>query len=788
MYFRILKKDLKRNRAMNIILLVFVLLSATFVSSSANNILTIINARDDFFEMAGMSDYVVMTKGTEADELDELLGTIKLADSYNVEPLIYLSADDAEINGEKIEQASNLTLYSFEKASLTYFTQDDKPVEDMESGTVYLPVKIKSLNDVEVGDTFTVTLGETKKELTVAGFIKDALLGSNNVGSTRCVISYADFTQIYSEPIVKEELRAGALGSIETEDAKAFAAELMDTGLSTVLVADSDLMAMMYVIDMAVAGVFLAVSICLVFIAIVVLRFTINFTLSQEFREIGVMKAVGLPNRKIRGLYTAKYFAISVVGAVLGLAAGIPFGNMLLKRASQSMIITGSRHYLINVICAALVVIVVMIFCWAGTKKVKKLSPVSAVRDGSDGERFSKKSPLSLAKGRMRPVSFLSLNDILSDAKRYITMITAFTLCLVMTIIVINTINTLKSDELVAFFGTAESDVYMVDSTYVDYFMENGRENFRRDLKEIEKTLDEEGMPGHAFGEILFFSTINAGENSYAGMLNQGTGVTAADYVYSEGSAPQNPGEVAITTKVAEALDVTIGDTLTYTDMDEQREVLVVGMFQSMMNMGNGVRLHENAEINYAQAAGFNAYQITFDDNPDKKELERRMQRLEEIYPECRIMDGGEYADYFTASAKMVESIRNLLVPVMVIICMLIAMLMERSFIAREKGQIAMLRASGFTKSFVVRWHVLRMGVVLIISTVLGIALSTPATQLLITPVFRMMGADFIEYKIVPLEAYVIYPLILMCATLIAVFIAAQGTRKITASQTSSIE
>ena len=367
-------------------------------------------------------------------------------------------------------------------------------------------------------------------------------------------------------------------------------------------------------------------------------------------------------------------------------------------------------------------------------------------------------------------------------------MTVAFALCLIMTIIVINTINTLKSDSLVSYFGTVESDVYMLDTTYVDYFEENGRDNFRRDLKEIEKTLKKEGMPGHAFGEILIFSTLNAGDNSFAGMLNQGTGVTADDYVYYEGTAPQNPGEVAITSKVAKELGVTIGDTFTYTDMDEKREVLVVGMFQSMMNMGNGVRLHEDAEINYAQAGGFNAYQITFDDNPDKDELEKRMKRLEEIYPECKIMDGGEYADYFTASSKMVESIRNLLVPIMMIICMLIAMLMERSFIAKEKGQIAMLKASGFSKGFVVRWHVLRMGIVLLLSTVIGIALSVPATQLLITPIFKMMGADFIEYKIVPLEAYVIYPLILGEATLAGVFIAAQGTKKITASQTSSIE
>jgi len=435
-----------------------------------------------------------------------------------------------------------------------------------------------------------------------------------------------------------------------------------------------------------------------------------------------------------------------------------------------------------------MVVAIVMIFCWGGTKKVGTLSPVAAVRDGSQGERFSKKSPLSLAKSRMRPITFLALNDILSSVKRYATMIIAFTLCLIMTIVVVNTINTLKGEGLVTYFGTAESDVYLVCANYVDYYQENGRNNFRRDLEKMEKVLDEEGMNGHAFGEILLYTTVSAGENSYAGLLFQGTGTTADQYIYSEGTAPQNADEIAITSTVAEALEVTIGDTVTYADMGQEREVIITAIFQSMMNMGNGVRLHEDAEINYTQAAGINAYQITFDDNPDAEELERRMKRLEELYPDYRVMTGGEYADYFTNSAKTVESVRNLLVPLLVIICAFIAVLMERSFIIKEVGQIAMLRATGFTKGMIVRWHTLRMAFVLLISTVLGMLLSTPATQLLITPVFRMMGADSIKYQIDPLDAYVIYPGILICATLAAVFLTAQGTRKITASQTSSIE
>ena len=68
MYLNILKKDLKRKKAMNVILLIFIILATMFVSSSVNNILTISTALEDYFEAAGVPDYVLSTRGGEADE------------------------------------------------------------------------------------------------------------------------------------------------------------------------------------------------------------------------------------------------------------------------------------------------------------------------------------------------------------------------------------------------------------------------------------------------------------------------------------------------------------------------------------------------------------------------------------------------------------------------------------------------------------------------------------------------------------------------------------------------
>ncbi len=789
MYFRILKKDLKRKKAMNIILLVFIMLATMFVSSSANNIITLLSAKEDFFEASGMGDYFFMTRSMPAEQVEEAFDGVKAYRSMTTENMIFSTKDMIEWNGSKLESGSAMySLCAFENSSISYFGLDNELITNVEPGTIMLPAKLMDSSEYEVGDILKFALGDTVLELEIAGFIKDALMGPNGVGMIRCVMEKNDFDRLFADPAVEQLGISGCLCTFLTDDVKTLASELMDTGVPSALAVDQAMISSAYLMDLAIAGVFLVISAVLVVIAMVVLRFTISFTLSQEYREIGVMKAIGISGGRIKGLYLVKYFALSVVGGLAGFLLGIPFGKMLLDSASKTMVIKGDDLYTVNALCVLAVIAAVLLFCRRCTRRVDKLSPIDAVRDGSVGERFSKRSPISLSGSRMRPVPFMSLNDVLCDLKRYASIMIAFTLCLLLIITVINTINTLRSEKMVFFFGAAESDVYVSVNGYVDYLCDGGRETMQADLDRMEEKLAEKNMDAHCFAEMGLSITAENGENRFVALVMQGTGTSADEYTYSEGSAPRTPGEAAVTSYTAEMLDVAIGDTFILKDMDGDIELLVTGMYQSMMNMGNGIRVHEDEQLNYAQAMSFNAYQIRFADQPDQEEYDSRRAVIEELYPETKVMDGGEYADFFMGSAQTVESIRNLLVPILIAVCMMIAMLMERSFIAKETGEIAMLKATGFSQGSIVRWHTLRMGIVLLATTLIGVALSTPVTQLLITPIFKMMGADSIQYDIVPLEAYVIYPAVMIAATLLAVFFTAQSTRRITASQTSSIE
>ena len=182
-------------------------------------------------------------------------------------------------------------------------------------------------------------------------------------------------------------------------------------------------------------------------------------------------------------------------------------------------------------------------------------------------------------------------------------------------------------------------------------------------------------------------------------------------------------------------------------------------------------------------------FQIRYTDNPDKDQKEERFEKIKDIYSDYTVSDGGEYVDKLIGGISgSMKNIKTIVIIIVLVICSLVAILMERSFIARETGEIATMKAIGFRDGVIVWIHTLRLGIVMVISTVIAVLLSTPVSEITAGQVFKMMGAEYIDFDVNPLEIFVEYPLIMLAVALIAVFFTAQYTRKILASQTANVE
>ena len=792
MYLRILKKDLKRKKTMNAIVLIFIVLASMFIASSANNLLTVATALDEYFELADVPDYWYATPYQE--EVKRLRAFAR-ENGYglNSVELIQIDPRDILVDGECLEYGNTVVLSDPRGSKV--FDGEGREITQVGDGEIYIPAGIfnSEKDDFREGAVIEIEFEGEKKSFVLKGATKDALFGSSMMGMTRFLVSEGDFEFFNRDG----QTRFVSL-SVYSDDPD-YMEKFNEIDLRTTMNVDRAGIKMMYIMDTLTAAVVLVVSICLILISMVILRFTIHFTLSEEFREIGVMKAVGIPDYKIRGLYIVKYLAISTAGSVIGLILSVPFGSLLIGSVSKNIIISGENKFFVNVLCAVATAGTVVLFCYFCTRKIRGFSPIDAVRSGQTGERFHKKSVIKLSSVHLAPVVFMAVNDILSGMKKYISMVLIFTLGLLLIIIPINTINTLKSDGLITLFNMADCDLAISQELLFSADGKN-KEMVYEKLKEVKEFLRENQIEADVFQEIMFrlnisHEEISQGEipiqekkSSSLAFLGIG-GVTTDQYTYLRGTAPSEKGEVAISYITADKIGAAIGDTVEIDFGGKTKKFIVTAINQSMNNLGEGIRFYEGEEIDFDLAVGSFAIQILYRDNPDRETEKERKELLKQEYNETDVFSAGEYINYMIGDvAGQLEGVKSLILGVVLCINILVALLMIKSFITREKGEIAVLKAIGFKNTSLVAWQSLRIGIVLCVSILLGTLISKPLTKLTVQPVFRMMGAYSIEFEIVPIEVYVLYPFVLLLATVLAAVLGTTQLRKITASETSNIE
>lgn len=788
MLFRILKKDLTRKKTMNVILFLFIVLATMFVASGINHVVTVTNGTDYYLDKAGVGDYIIITMGDNAvGMLDELLETETAVEDYRLETVVYGSRDNVTAtDGSALESKNTAIFQSIDESAIKFFDEDNQEITDVKRGEIYTSGSFMEENNLKEGDLICLEHSGAEMTLALAGTAKDALLGSDFMGNTRFVLNDEDMQTLLDNEEIYQHYR-GEICYIDTDDVSAISSAMAHVS-NVAFDGTRSTIKMCYVMDMIVAFIMLLLSVCLIIVAFVVLKFSITFTIAEEFREIGVMKAIGLSNGKIRSLYIVKYLLMAVLGSAIGFFASIPFGNLLLDSVSRRMVLGNDNAVFINLSGAVLVILVIVLFAYLCTGKVKKSSPIDAIRNGQTGERYKRKSVIRRYQFPGGNALFMAINDICSSPRRFLSIIFSFGLCMLFVLILVNTTATMKSPNLIYTFGT-RSDLYMTDVDDVMKFMNVGSQEVMEErLEELEQQLSEAGMPAELCIELQYKYPVTFEGNQYMLSCQQGKGTEISQYRFTEGDAPRNQNEIAITPQIAEMTGAHIGDTMIIHYGEEDLECMVTGYFQTMNLLGEVIRLHEDAPSDSKYIASAMSYQINFTDNPTEEEIELRKERIKELFDNDKVMNATEYCIDCTGVVGTLESVQFLLLAITLVVVVLVVVLMERSFIADEKGQIAILKAVGFRDSAIIRWHIYRFGLAALIAVILAAALSIPMTKVCINPIFGMMGATDVEYNIIPLQIFVLYPGIVLAVTVAVTGITALYTKTIKSSDTANIE
>lgn len=551
-----------------------------------------------------------------------------------------------------------------------------------------------------------------------------------------------------------------------------------------------DTIRMTYVMDLVIAGVLILVSICLVAIAGVMMKFIIRFTVNEDFRQIGIMKAIGIRNSDIRKIYSIKYVAIAVLGGVIGFAASLPFSNILVENATKNIIVRGDGYSILSQIASSvLLIVVIILLAYFSTGKLKKMTPMDAIRSGESGERFKRKGIISLRKTRMNSTTFMAVNDVINELRKYIALFVIGIIGMWLIIMPVNTINTLSSPKISRWFAVLECDMWIGDDTIISECIFKGNDEYAENLlAETKENLEDNGVKIEKIMlEIMFNYSISKDDVTYKSVAFKGYGTRADEYYYDEGEAPKYENEIALAYGTAEKIDANIGDTVSIKMFDKEEKFIVTALYQSMNNLGQGIRFHEDKEMDYNSASGGFGIQVIFPKGTTDKQADKYFEITKEHYDGVKDMKTF-LSDMIGGIAEQIEVLKTIILVVVIIINILVIVLLQKMFMITEKGQIAMLKSIGFKNRSIIGWQTKRVTLVLLLGMIIGLVTSTPFSQITSGQVFKIMGATQIEFVVNPIEVFVVYPTCVFVAAVGICILTMLSVRKVTVSDMNCIE
>ena len=385
MYYRIICNDILKSKAISLTIMIFVAAAAMLISLGMILVVNLSDSIDTLMTRAKTPHFMQMHSG----EIDTARLTAFAEQNGNVsefQVLEFLNVDGAQIIFDQHSLSDNVqdNGFSMQSKKFDYLLNLDGNVINVSDGELYVPICYMRDNTAKVGDNAVIC----GKEFIVAGFLRDSQMNSTLSSSKRFLVSENDFAEIESfgsiEYLIEFRLKdLSALGAFET----AYTSAGLESNGPMITY---QLFKMINAIsDGLMIAVILLVSMLVVAIAFVCIRFTLLAKIEDDYREIGVMKAIGLRIYDIKKIYLRKYAVIAVTGCVLGFALSFVFRGMLLEniRLYMGEIENSLRSLLFGMIGVLLVYLAIIAHVRIVLRRFQKISAAEAIRFGTSQEK-----------------------------------------------------------------------------------------------------------------------------------------------------------------------------------------------------------------------------------------------------------------------------------------------------------------------------------------------------------------------------------------------------------------
>ena len=751
----ILKKDLARNKLITAILFLFILLASLSASVAASLFCELQSSVDTFLARAKAPHFLQMS----SEEPDRAtLGTFTADAGFVQEQQTceLLTVSGAEIYlGEKGESLAGSVLensFTVQSGEFDFLLDQNNEIMQVGPGEIGLPIYYMKQYRLKSGDKIAVRKDGFLLEFTVKGFLRDVQMNSSLVTSKRLLVHEKDLIVLKQHTGKTEYLIEFLLndpGRTEEFESLYQASALPQEGTAVTFYLFRLLNALS---DGIVAAVILLISFTLLTISFVSLRFVFLSAIEEDYREIGTMKAIGIRDSQIRLLYLGKYVLLSGAACLGGCLLSLLFSEPLTRNITLYMGSSGqtTARLLPPFVGSALIFLLVICFCDGVLYKFRKISAVDALRDGCLQDARKIRHPMKLSRTRLTDVNlFLSWNDILMKFHSYCLLSFVFLLCMLLISAPRSFLNTLRSPDFITYMGAGKSDLRMDlsrDGT--------AAEDLDRLIRQIKADPDTESYAVFSTGSYR----IQKADGQTETLKIENGDFSSFPLQYTDGRAPKDRREIALSALNAEAFYKRPGDTITVLSENQEYHLTVCGIYQDITNGGRTAKAMLPVE---QEEALWHIVNLNLAKDAD---VPQKMQRYAADFPSVKVTDMEDYVyQTFGSVIGGLKAAAAAAVLLSLTVALLITALFFKMLITKERVLIASLLSMGFSTADIRLQYRIRA----LTAAAAGILAGTIAAVTLgprMAGLF-LAGAAHIRFLANPFATYILYPLLLfLCA------------------------
>ncbi|QLG39831.1 ABC transporter permease [Paenibacillus sp. E222] len=769
MLLRMLRNDLMRKKGINIALFVFILLAALLVSSGTRMIMELTSSIHHLFTES-KTPHVVQMHAGKLDEMkvNEWAQANEMVDKHQIVEMINI--DGAHLFfGDEAEKNSIMDLdFVVQNQDFDVLLNLDSEIVQVNDGEIAVPVYYLQQKKLSIGDPIHIKDGSFSRTYKIVDFVRDAQMNPSIIHSKRFVISQGEFQALKqntgeSEYLIEFRLRDSKMISEFTQ-------AYQNTSLPNAgPVVNYNLFQLLNALtDGVVAAVVILVSLILIVIAVLCIRFTMLATIEEDYREISVMKAIGISERNIKKLYLSKYVVMAGLGSISGFLASLWINNLFM---SNMILYIGAApktwlHYGITLFAAVFIFAIVVFFCNRVLRRFNYISAVEALRSGSMGETRISQNRLNLSQNRWLSVPvFLSLKEVIQRMKMFRLLLFVFIISSFIIIVPINFLHTLQAPSFISYMGVGQSDM-RID-------LRHSEDIEQRYAELIDYVQKDKNVLRYSPLVTSQFKVLNS-EGSYDHLSVETGDFDVFPLSYVNGEAPKNENEIALSDANSKDMEKKTGDSLVLIVNGQGKKMIVSGVYQDVTNGGKTAK----ARLPYNKDRVL-WYVVSLDLKDDGSKISDKIAEYEQAFSPAKVTDlKGYLYQTLGGTIHQLKLVAVLALVVAVLVTILITSLFLKMVVAKDSGDIAIFRSLGFGLSTIKYKYVSMSLIVLGVGVLVGTILSNTAGEWLISAIMASFGASNIVFVIDPLQAYVLCPLLLAATIICTALISIQSIKE----------